>query len=38
MTEIPNLHDRFFKEVLSRKEEARDFMLHYLPEEVVGLL
>ena len=37
MAEIPNLHDRFFKEVLSRKEEARDFMLHYPPEEAVGL-
>lgn len=38
MTKIPNLHDLFFKDILSRKDEARDFMLHYLPEEVVGLL
>ena len=29
MADITNPHDRFFKEVLSREEVARDFMLHY---------
>jgi len=38
MTEISNPHDRFFKDVLSRREAARDFVLHYLPAEVAKLL
>ncbi len=38
MTEISNPHDRFFKEVLSRQEVARDFLLHYVPANIVGLL
>lgn len=38
MTEISNPHDRFFKEVLSRQEVARDFLLHYVPANLVGLL
>jgi predicted transposase/invertase (TIGR01784 family) len=38
MTEISNPHDRFFKEVLSRPEAARDFVVHYLPDEVTALL
>ena len=38
MTDLTNPHDHFFKEILSRQEEARDFVLHYLPEEIVRLL
>ncbi|MBC2695761.1 MAG: Rpn family recombination-promoting nuclease/putative transposase [Desulfobacteraceae bacterium] len=38
MSDIINPHDRFFKEVLSRKEVARDFILHYLPADIVVLL
>lgn len=37
-TELRNPHDRFFKEVWSRKDVGRDFLRHYLPAEVVGLL
>ncbi len=33
-----NPHDAFFKEVFSRREMARDFLKHYLPEEVAALL
>ncbi|MCP4682856.1 MAG: Rpn family recombination-promoting nuclease/putative transposase [Desulfobacterales bacterium] len=38
MSEISSPHDRFFKETLSRQEAARDFLIHYLPEELVPLL
>ncbi len=38
MTEISNPHDRFFKEVLSRQEVARDFLVHYVPANLVRLL
>ena len=38
MVDIANPHDRFFKEVLSRQEVARDFIIHYLPSDLVGLL
>ena len=38
MTEISNPHDRFFKDVLSRREAARDFVLYYLPADLVELL
>lgn len=38
MADITNPHDRFFKEVLSREEAARDFILHYLPADIVALL
>ncbi len=37
MADIFNPHDKFFKEVLSRQEVARDFILHYLPSDIVGL-
>ena len=37
MADITNPHDRFFKEVLSREEVARDFLIHYLPSDVVDL-
>lgn len=38
MADITNPHDKFFKEVLSRQEVARDFILHHLPYDIVGLL
>jgi predicted transposase/invertase (TIGR01784 family) len=38
VAELINPHDHFFKEILSRQEEAKDFVLHYLPEGVVELL
>ena len=37
MADIANPHDKFFKEVLSREEIARDFIIHYLPSDVVDL-
>ena len=37
MADIANPHDKFFKEVLSRLEVARDFILYYLPSDIVGL-
>jgi predicted transposase/invertase (TIGR01784 family) len=36
--EIPNPHDRFFKQVFSEKENALDFMIHYLPPEILSLV
>lgn len=36
--ELGNPHDRFFKEVWSRKAIGRDFLRHYLPRELVALL
>lgn len=38
MTELPSSHDRFFKEVFSRPEVAEDFVFHFLPPHVSGLL
>lgn len=38
MSELINPHDRFFKEVLSQQDAARDFLRYYLPAEVAGLL
>ena len=34
MTEISNPHDKFFKEVFSRREIAVDFLRNYLPNDV----
>jgi predicted transposase/invertase (TIGR01784 family) len=31
---ISNPHDRFFKDVFSRRETARDFLQHYLPPDL----
>ena len=36
MADLPNPHDAFFRETLSRVEAARDFVAHYLPAEVVA--
>ncbi len=38
MPDITNPHDRFFKEVFSRPDVAEDFVLHYLPSYVAGVL
>ncbi len=38
MADITNPHDRFFKEVFSRPDVAEDFLFHYLPPDVSGLL
>ena len=35
---IPNIHDRFFKEIFSHKTHARDFLSTYLPEKISKLL
>ena len=37
-TELSNPHDRFFKEVWSRKTIGRDFLRRYLPRDVVAML
>jgi predicted transposase/invertase (TIGR01784 family) len=36
--DIPNPHDRFFKQVFSQKQNALDFMIHYLPSEILSLV
>ena len=38
MTELTNPHDRFFKEIFSRPEAARDLLQNYLPKEVTAVL
>jgi len=38
ISELVNPHDRFFRKVWSRKAEARDFLRHYLPADIVALL
>ena len=35
MSEVVNPHDKFFKELFSHKDEARDFFAHYLPEDIL---
>lgn len=37
-TPLSNPHDRFFKELFSRQEAARDFLQHYLPADITPLL
>lgn len=38
MEPVHNPHDRFFKETFSRVEVARDFVSHYIPPRIAGLL
>ncbi|MBU0470467.1 MAG: Rpn family recombination-promoting nuclease/putative transposase, partial [Nanoarchaeota archaeon] len=38
MDQITNPHDKFFKEVFTRRDTAREFLLNYLPDDVVRLL
>lgn len=38
MEHITNPHDKFFRETLTREDVARDFVDHYLPEEIRGFL
>jgi hypothetical protein len=36
--EVYQPHDKFFKELMSRKESAEDFLRYYLPPEIVNKL
>ena len=38
MSEVPNPHDSFFRETFGRKEIAADFLLHYLPSDLLDCL
>ena len=38
MKEVYQPHDKFFKELMSRKESAEDFLRYYLPPEIVNKL
>lgn len=38
MKQVPNPHDTFFKRTFARLEVAAEFLRHYLPAEVAGLL
>ena len=38
MDQIPSPHDKFFKEVFTRRGTAEEFLRNYLPGEVAGLL
>ena len=38
MNEFNNPHDKFFKELLSKRANARDFFRYYLPPEIVAEL
>jgi len=38
MEQISSAHDKFFKETLSRREAAVDFVVHYLPKDIASLL
>jgi predicted transposase/invertase (TIGR01784 family) len=38
MKEIVNPHDKFFKDVFSKKETTVDFLANYLPKDVLKLL
>lgn len=38
MDQITSPHDKFFKEVFTRRGTAVEFLQHYLPGEVAGLL
>jgi len=38
LPELPNPHDRFFKEVFGRPETASDFLANYLPPEAADAL
>ena len=35
MSEINNIHDAFFRETMSHKEVAADFLANYLPPAVL---
>ena len=38
VVKIFNPHDKYFKEVLSRRENAKDFLRQYLPENIIKLI
>ena len=35
---IINPHDKFFKEIFSKKKEAKEFLSHYLPEDIKAII
>ncbi len=35
MRKINNIHDTFFREIMSHKEVAADFLANYLPAKVL---
>ncbi len=37
MSDLTNPHDKFFKDLFTRREAAQDFLQHYLPAEVATL-
>ncbi len=37
MSDLTNPHDKFFKDLFTRREAAQDFLQHYLPAEVSRL-
>ena len=38
MSMIYNPHDKFFKENMSNIDTAKDFMLNYLPEDILKII
>ena len=37
-TSTPRVHDRFFKQIFTRPENVRDFIITYLPSTIVSHL
>jgi len=37
MEKLTNPHDKFFKEVFTRWDTAKDFVVNYLPANVIAL-
>lgn len=38
MNKINNPHDKFFKEMMGNIPVAKDFLQHYLPEQILGII
>ena len=38
MTDLIRPHDKFFKWLMNNRKNARDFLQHYLPENIVHLV
>ena len=36
--QISHSHDRFFKELLSERDAARDFVRYYLPSDIASII
>ncbi|NCD35399.1 MAG: hypothetical protein EOL87_18585 [Spartobacteria bacterium] len=37
MSDVTNPHDKFFREMWSQQEVARDYLANYLPDEVIQM-